>query len=149
MVEMELIMTHHAPKIAAFAISSVALGALLALATPTELRINRNSTVEQLGEPKIVEYPGADHVIAGPDSYPVTYSPQYLAVAERAERARLKQWAMPPDQQFGYEQPDAARDAAIVAQGTSDVTVHRGAPGSSAAPDQESDELAENETPGG
>ena len=142
-------MTRQAPKIAAFAISSVVLGAMLALATPTDLRTNRNSAVEQLGEPKIVEYPGADHVFAGPDSYPVTYSPQYLAVAERAERARLKQWELPPVQQFGYEQPDAARDAAIVAQGSGEVTVHRGAQSAGAAPDHEPEELAANDSPEG
>lgn len=141
-------MTRQAPKIAAFVISSVVLGAMLALATPTDLRTNRNSAIEQLGEPKIVEYPGADLVIAGPDSYPVTYSPQYLAVAERAERARLKQWAMPADQQFGYEQPDAARDAAIVAQGTGEVTVRRGSAGT-ATSHQEPEELAENDSPEG
>ena len=138
----------HAPRIAAFAISSVVLGTLLALATPTELRINRNSTVEQLGEPKIVEYPGADHVIAGPDSYPVTYSPQYLAVAEQAERARMKQWEMPPLQDVGYDQPDAARDAAIV-EGTGEVTVRRGAQATAAAPEQDPGDLAMNDVPQG
>ena len=142
-------MTRQAPKIAAFAISSVVLGAILALATPTDLRTNRNSAIEQLGEPKIVDYPGADHVISGQDSYPVTYSPQFLAVTERAERARLKQWELPPVQSFGYEQPDAARDAAIVAQGTGEVTVHRGAQSAGAAPDQDPEELAANDSPKG
>lgn len=142
-------MMRQAPKIAAFAIFSVVLGAMLALATPTDLRTNRNSAIDQLGEPKVVEYPGAQNVIAGPDSYPVTYSPQYLAVAERAERARLKQWAMPADQPIGYEQPDAARDTAIIAQGTGEVTVHRGASGSAAAPEPEPGELAQNDSPEG
>ena len=140
-------MTRQAPKIAVFAISSVVLGAMLALATPTDLRSNRNSAVEQLGEPKIVEYPGADHVLSGADSYPVTYSPQYLAVAERAERARLKQWALPPVQSYGYEQPDAARDAAIVAQGSAEVTVHRGV--HAAASDQAPGDLPQNDSPEG
>lgn len=140
-------MTRQAPKIAAFAISSVVLGAMLALATPTDPRTNRNSAIEPLGEPKIVEYPGANHVISGQDSYPVTYSPQYRAISERAERTRLKQWALPPVQSFGYDQPDAARDAAVIAQGTGEVTVHRGA--QNAAPKQDPDNLAMNETPEG
>ena len=141
-------MMRHAPRIAAFAISSVVLGTLLALATPTELRSNRNSTVEQLGAPKIVEYPGADHVIAGPDSYPVTYSPQYLAVVDAAERARLQNWQQPPLQDVGYDQPDAARDAAIV-EGTGEVTVRRGAQATAAAPDQDPGDLAMNDVPQG
>ena len=57
-------MTRQAPKIAAFAVSSVVLGAMLALATPTDLRTNRNSAIDQLGEPKIVEYPGAQNAVA-------------------------------------------------------------------------------------
>ena len=141
-------MMRHAPRIAAFAISSVVLGTLLALATPTELRSNRNSTVEQLGEPKIVEYPGAEHVIAGPDSYPVTYSRQYLAVVDAAERARLQNWQQPPLQDVGYDQPDAARDAAIV-EGTGEVTVRRGAQATAAAPEQDPDDLAMNDVPQG
>ena len=141
-------MMRHAPRIAAFAIASVVLGTLLALATPTELRSNRNSTVEQLGEPKIVEYPGAEHVIAGPDSYPVTYSPQYLAVVDAAERARLQNWQQPPLQDVGYDQPDAARDAAIV-EGTGEVTVRRGAQATAAAPEQDPDDLAMNDVPQG
>ena len=139
----------HAPRIAAFAISSVVLGTLLALATPTELRSNRNSTVEQLGAPQIVEYPGADHVIAGPDSYPVTYSPQYLAVVDAAERARLQNWQQPPLQDVGYDQPDAARDAAIVAPETGEVTLRRGAQATAAAPEQDPDDLAMNDVPQG
>ena len=146
-------MTRQAPKIAAFAVSSVVLGAMLALATPTDLRTNRNSAIDQLGEPKIVEYPGAQNVIAGPDSYPVVYSPQYLAVAERAERARLKQWGMGPVQEVGYDQPDEARDAAVVAQGvpqgSGEVTVRRGSQSAAAAPDQDPDELAMNDSPQG
>ena len=141
-------MMRHAPRIAAFAISSVVLGTLLALATPTELRSNRNSTVEQLGAPQIVEYPGADHVIAGPDSYPVTYSRQYLAVVDAAERARLQNWQQPPLQDVGYDQPDAARDAAIV-EGTGEVTVRRGAQATAAAPEQDPDDLAMNDVPQG
>ena len=138
----------HAPRIAAITIASVALGSMLALATPTELRSNRNSTVEQLGEPQIVEYPGADHVIAGPDSYPVTYSPQYLAVVDAAERARLQNWQQPPLQDVSYDQPDAARDAAIV-EGTGEVTVRRGAQATAAAPEQDPGDLAMNDVPQG
>ena len=140
-------MTRQASKIAAFTIASVALGAMLALAIPTDPRTARNSAVAALGEPKIAQYPGADHVFTGPDSYPVTYSPQYLAVADRAERARMKQWDLPPVAQIGYEQPAAARDAAIIAQGTGEVTVHRGA--KSAAREPDPDELAIDDTPEG
>ena len=142
-------MMRHAPRIAAITIASVALGTMLALATPTELRSNRNSTVEQLGEPKIVEYPGAEHVIAGPDSYPVTYSPQYLAVVDAAERARLQNWQQPPLQDVGYDQPDAARDAEIVAPETGEVTVRRGGQATAAAPEQDPDDLAMNASPQG
>jgi hypothetical protein len=149
MAETELIMTRHAPRIAAFALASMALGSILALATPTDLRPARNSKLEQLSEPQIAEYPGANRVIAGQDSYPVVYSPQYLAVAEQAERARLKQSEMPPLPQLGYDQPDAARDAAIAAQGTGEVTVRGGAPSTAATPDKEPGALAANEPPEG
>ena len=141
-------MMRHAPRIAAITIASVALGSMLALATPTELRSNRNSTVEQLSAPQIVEYPGADHVLTGPDSYPVTYSPQYLAVVDAAERARLQNWQQPPLQDVGYDQPDAARDAAIV-EGTGEVTVRRGAQATAAAPEQDPGDLAMNDVPQG
>ena len=146
-------MPRHAPKIAAFALASVALGSLLALTVPTDLRTAPNSKLDQLSAPQIASFPGAGHVIAGQDSYPVTYSPQYLAVAEQAERARLKQWDLAPVQDFGYGQPDRARDAAIeqegVAQDTGEVIVRRGGQAPAAAPDQDPDDLALNEPPQG
>ena len=146
-------MPRHAPKIAAFALASVALGSLLALTIPTDLRTAPNSKLDQLSAPQIASFPGAGHVIAGQDSYPVTYSPQYLAVAEQAERARLKQWELPPVQDFGYDQPDPARHAALehesVAQDSGEVIVRRGGQAPAAAPDQDPDDLALNEPPQG
>ena len=146
-------MTRHAPKIAAFALASVALGSLLALTVPTDLRSAPNSKLDQLSAPQIASYPGAGHVIVGQDSYPVTYSPQYLAVLDAAERARLQQWDLPPVQDFGYDQPAAARDAAIeqegVAQDTGEMIVRRGGQAPAAAPDQDPDELALNDSPPG
>ena len=146
-------MPRHAPKIAAFALASVALGSLLALTVPTDLRPAPNSKLDQLSAPQIASFPGAGHVIAGQDSYPVTYSPQYLAVAEQAERARLKQWELPPVQDFRYDQPDPARDAALehesVAQDSGEVIVRRGGQAPAAAADQNPDDLALNEPPQG
>ena len=146
-------MTRHAPKIAAFALASVALGSLLALTVPTDLRSAPNSQLDQLSAPQIASYPGAGHVITGQDSYSVTYSPQYLAVVDAAERARLQQADMSPGQDFGYDQPDPARDAALehesVAQATGEVTVRRGGQAPAAAPDQDPDDLALNDSPPG
>ena len=126
----------HAPKIAAFACASLALGSAIALITPTELRTAPNSGLERLSQPHPVSYPGQDRVIAGPDSYPVTYSPQYLAIARQAERAKLQRWELPPLEQVGYDQPSAARDAAIELEGAGDVTVHRGSSDSTDEPAQ-------------
>ena len=143
-------MPRHAPKIAAFALVSVALGSLLALTVPTDLRPAPNSKLNQLSAPQIASFPGAGHVIAGQDSYPVTYSPQYLAVAEQAERARLKQWDLAPVQDFGYDQPDPARHAGFeqegVAQDSGEVIVRRGGQAPAAAPDQDPDDLALNDS---
>ena len=119
-------MTRHAPKIAAFAIASVALGSLLALTVPTDLRSAPNSKLEQLGAAQVVDYPGAGRVINGQDSYPVVYSPQYLAVLGANDRARLQNWEQAAIQDGGYDQGDATRDTAIEAQGTGEVTVSRG-----------------------
>ena len=142
-------MPRHAPKIAAFALASVALGSLLALTVPTDLRPTPNSRLDQLSAPQIVSYPGAGHVIVGQDSYPVTYSPQYLAVVDAAERARLQQADMSPGQDFGYDQPDPARDAAFEREGTGEVTVRRGSPGTDDAAEQDAAQFAEAEAPEG
>ena len=123
----------HTPRIAAFACVSLALGSAIALAVPTELKVARNSELDRLSQPQIVGYPGADQVVGGPDSYPVTYSPQWLAVAQQAERARMAKWALPEVQQIGYDQPAPERDAMIEAEGASDVTVHRGSSDPAAA----------------
>ena len=142
-------MPRHAPKIAAFALASVALGALLALTVPTDLRPAPNSRLDQLSAPQIVSYPGAGHVIVGQDSYPVTYSPQYLAVVDAAERARLQQADTSPGQDFGYDQPDPARDAAFEREGTGEVTVRRGSPGTDDAAEQDAAQFAKAEAPEG
>ena len=142
-------MPRHAPKIAAFALASVALGSLLALTVPTDLRPAPNSRLDQLSAPQIVSYPGAGHVIVGQDSYPVTYSPQYLAVVDAAERARLQQADTSPGQDFGYDQPDPARDAAFEREGTGEVTVRRGSPGTDDAAEQDAAQFAEAEAPEG
>ena len=140
-------MTRHAPKIAALALASVALGSLLALAIPTDLRPAPNSQLEQLGAPQIADYPGSGQVLIGQDSYPVTYSPQYLAVLDAVERARLQNLQQPALQDFGYDQPEAARDAALDRAGSGEVTVRRGSTAPAAAPEQEADELAEADPP--
>ena len=137
----------HARKIAALGCASLALGSLLAMTTPTQPHTARTSQIEQLGTPQIAAYPGAGHEVLGQDSYPVTYSPQYRAISERAERARMRQWEMPPVQQLDYDQPPAARDAAIEREGARDVAVHRGA--RAAEPEQDSGGIAMNERPEG
>ena len=119
-------MTRHALKIAAFAIASVALGSLLALTIPTELRTAPNSKLDQLSEPQIIEFPGAGRVVSGQDSYAVTYSPQFRAVAERAERARLKKAAVPPVEPTGYEQLGDISEAQGAGKVTQAVSVRRG-----------------------
>ena len=93
---------------------------------PTELSTARNAQLDRLSQPQPVTWPGADRVINGQDSYPVTYSPQWLAVAEKAERARLAKAALPDVQPLGYDQPSPQRDAAIEAEGTGEVEVYRG-----------------------
>ena len=140
----------HAPRIAAFACASLALGSLLAMTVPTELSVVRNSELERLSQPKIVTYPGQDRVLGGPDSYPVTYSPQWLAVTEKTERERMAKWALPDAQPAGYDQPSLQRDdgsgAAGPPFGTGAVAVHRG---SSDRAGQAADELASADAPEG
>ena len=150
-------MPRHAPRIAAFALASAALGSLLALTVPTELRTNPNSRLEQLSTPQIVDYSGADHVINGQDSYPVVYSPQYLAVTGAAERARLTQSEQCAAEDFGYNQPGGARDAALDRDGAGElrgalmgeVMVRRGPTGNADKAPPESPELAEDNPPEG
>ena len=103
---------HHAVKIAAFICASCALGSLVALTVPTQITNARNPAFERLSEPKPVFYPGQDRVIAGQDSYAVTYSPQWLAVAEKAERARRSEWLPPRLAPVGYDQPSPEQDFA-------------------------------------
>lgn len=110
----------HAPRIAVFACASLALGSMIALTVPTDLRPARNSEFERLSRPKMVSYPGAGRVVTGPGSYPVTYSPQWLAVAEQAERERQAKWALPAVQPVGYDQPAPKRDALVEAKGAPD-----------------------------
>ena len=134
----------HVPRIAAFACASLALGSMIALIVPTDLRPARNSELERLSQPKVVSYPGADRVINGPDSYPVTYSPQWLAVAEQAERERQAKWALPEAQPVGYDQPASESDARIEAESVREVSVHRG---SSDDAQQEGEDLAVADQP--
>ncbi len=143
----------NAPKFAIFAIASVALGSTLAMAIPTDPRSARNSALNDLSAPKVVGYPGADKVIAGQDSYPVVYSPQYLAVLDATERQRLQGLAPAPDSTAGYDQPDPARDAAFerggVPEAASDVTVHRGSSGPDDGVEQDPAQFAEADAPEG
>ena len=118
----------HSFMIAGFACASLTLGSLLAMTVPTDLSTTRNSQLERLSQPKIVRYPGQDGVLGGPDSYPVTYSPQWLAVTEKTERERMAKGALPDAQPAGYDQPSPQRDAAIETAGTSEVAVHRASP---------------------
>ena len=136
----------HAPRIAAFTCASLALGSLIALTVPTEPRPARSSELGRLSQPQVVSYPGADRVVSGPDSYPVTYSPQWLAVAEQAERERLAKWALPEEQPAGYDQPSPLRDALIEAEGMGEVVVHRG---SEQAEPQDGDQFAAADLPEG
>lgn len=133
-------------RIAAFACASLALGSLIAMEVPTHISATRSSELERLSQPNIVSYPGSDRILSGPDSYPVAYSPQWLAVTEKTERKRLAKWAPPDVQPAGYNQPSPERDAAIEAAGTGEVAVHRGSVDQA---DQDSDELAPATAPNG
>ena len=137
----------HAPRIAAFACAGLALGSLTALAIPTQVKTARNSGLERLSQPQVVAYPGQDRVVGGPDSYPVTYSPQWLAVAEKAERARLAKWALPEIRPPGYDQPPLERDLAVEREGAVEVDVQRGSTDDGEQP--EGDEFADADQPDG
>ena len=138
-----------APKIAAFAIASVALGSLLALTIPTELRTAPNSRLDQLSEPQITEFPGAAQVVSGQDSYAVTYSPQFRAVAERAERARAKQAGLLPVETNGYDQPGDNSEAHGAGEVTPAVTVRRGSTDTADRTPPEIPDLADADAPEG
>ena len=146
-------MKRHALKIAAFAFASVALGSLLTLTVPTDLRTAPNSKLDQLSAPQIVDYPGTGHVINGQDSYPVVYSRQYLAAAGAAERARLMQSEQSAAQDYGYDQPDPARNAvpdrdradAVVGE----VTVRRGSTSDADGAPDERAQLSDEDAPEG
>ena len=115
--------------LATFACTGIALGAAIAWAVPTEPRTARNSELKRLSQVYVVAYSGAEQAIAGPDSYPVSYSPQWLAIARAAERQRMAKWALPdPGPPLAYDQPPPERDlaverAGIGAQGDSVATL--------------------------
>ena len=116
----------HALRIAGFACASLVLGSLAAQTVPTQISAARNAELDRLSQAKVVSYPGQDRQISGQDSYPVTYSPQWLAVAEQAQRERSAKWALPPAEPVGYDQPHPERDLAVQAEGSGNVEVHRG-----------------------
>lgn len=100
-------------KLATLACTGVALGAGLAWTVPTEPRTRANAELERLSQVHVVVYPNSDQTISGPDSYPVQYSPQWLAVKQAAESARLARLGIvPPAQPVGYEPPLPERDLA-------------------------------------
>ena len=100
--------------LATFACTGIALGAAIAWTVPTEPRTARNAELEQSSKVHIVVYPNADQTIVGPDSYPVTYSPQWLAVAEQARREHQAKWALPdPGPPLAYDQPPPESDLAV------------------------------------
>ena len=146
-------MPRHAPRIAAFALASAALGTLLALTVPTELRTAPNSRLEQLSAPQIVDYRGAAHAINGQVSYPVVYSPQYLAVVGGAERVRLVQSEQAAAEDYDYDQPDVVRDAALdrdrADAEAGEVTVRRGSTGGAEGAPDERAQLSAADAPEG
>jgi len=104
--------------LAALTCTGITLGAALAWTVPTELHPSPNAELERLSHVRVVSYPGADRVVSGPDSYPVTYSPQWLAVAQAAERERMARYDLPDfPQPVGYGQPSPEQDMAMERQG--------------------------------
>ncbi len=130
---------HQHLKLATLVCTGVALGSGLALGVPTEPRTHANAQLAALSQARVVTYPGAGQAVAGPDSYPVTYSPQWLAVAQAAERERMARLGMvAAPQPVGYEQPSPEQDLAV----------EQGGPGTPPAEPQTPDEqLAEAEAP--
>lgn len=127
-------------RIAAFGLSSIAIGAVLAVTIPTDMRAARNSQLDLLSHQQITAFPGAKQAISGPDSYPVVYSPQYQAVVAASERARLQQRTQPEANMAQYDPPTgidrettwvhrtAGDDGApAVADGAHSVTIQRAA----------------------
>ena len=137
----------YALRIAGFACASLVLGSLAAQTVPTQISAARNAEFDRLSQAKVVSYPGQDRQISGQDSYPVTYSPQWLAVAEQAQRERSAKWALPPAEPVGYDQPQPERDLAIQAEGSGDVEVHRGS--DHAAPQDDEQRAAAADLPEG
>ena len=106
---------------ATLACTGIALGVGIAATVPTDVRSARSVELERLSQAHVVTYPGAGQAIIGPDSYPVEYSAQWLAVAQQAERARQAKLALPD---FGpplaYDQPPPERDLAVEHEGIGD-----------------------------
>ena len=138
--------------IAALGLASASIGTPMALTTPTQLRSARNDQFAELSQPKVIAYPGQARVTGGADSYEVVYSPQYLAVTQASERARLKQFEqhaitpaaydVPADPNYG---PKYRNDAAVETT-TPKIAVHRGATSAEPAP-SDAPELAEADAP--
>ncbi|MFM5895705.1 MAG: hypothetical protein ACKOQM_14915 [Novosphingobium sp.] len=109
---------HQHLRLATLVCTGVAIGAGLAWGVPTEPRSARNAQLEQLSQVRVTTYPGAGQAVAGPDSYPIEYSPQWLAVAQAAERARLAKLVPPdPAPPLAYDQPPPERDLAVEGAG--------------------------------
>ena len=132
----------HTLRIAGFACASLVLGSLAAQTVPTQISAARNTELERLSHPQVVRFPAQDRQVSGPDSYPVTHSPQWLAVAQQAQREREAKWALPQTQSVGYDQPPPERDLAVQAAGSVDVEVHRGSD-QAASPDDDQPAAAE------
>lgn len=142
--------------IAALGLASASIGTAMALTTPTQLRSARNGQLAALSQPKVIEYPGQARVTGGADSYEVVYSPQYLAVTQASERARLKQFEQPAVSRAAYDVPADPNYGPNYSPNYSDdaaneptapkIAVHRGATSAEPAP-PEPPELAEADAP--
>lgn len=131
---------------AALVCAGVVLGAGLSATVPTEVRTQPNSQLEQLSQVRLVSYPNEAQVVNGPNSYPIVYSPQWLAVAEQAERQRMARWALPEvPPPAGYEQPSFEQDMAVQRQGVPETAENQvqGEP----AQQEPAPELAEADAP--
>lgn len=99
---------------ATLACTGIALGVGIAATVPTDVRSARSVELERLSQAHVVTYPGGGQAIIGPDSYPVEYSAQWLAVAQAAEREHLAKLAPPdPGPPLAYDQPPPERDLAV------------------------------------
>lgn len=130
---------HQHLKLATLVCTGVALGAGLAWGVPTEPRTKANAELDRLSQVRVVTYPNSGQAVSGPDSYPIEYSPQWLAVAQAAERGRTARWALPETAQpVGYDRASPERDLAVEREGD-------GAPADE--PQDPNAELAEAEAP--